>query len=81
VQQRLVQTLGLAMSPALLLVLGIVPTFGPLFVLGAYKWVLVAATTAIATTLELNRDSSIIVATVGCLVMFTVSQVAPLVLI
>jgi hypothetical protein len=32
-------------------------------------------------TLELNRDSSIIVATVGCPVMFTVSQVAPAVLI
>jgi len=35
---------------------------------------------AIAVPLELNRDSSIIVATVGCLVLFTVSQVAPLVL-
>jgi len=77
---RLIRSLGLATAPALLLVLGAVPTYGPLFVLAAYMWMLTTTTTAIAVPLELNRDSAIIVATVGCLVLFTVSQVAPLVL-
>jgi hypothetical protein len=78
---RLIRSLGLATAPALLLVLGAVPTYGPLFVLAAYMWLLATTATAIAVSLELNRDSSIIVATVGCLVLFTVSQVAPLVLV
>ncbi len=78
---RLIRSLGLATAPALLLVLGAAPTYGPLFVLAAYMWLLATTATAIAVSLELNRDSSIIVATVGCLVLFTVSQVAPLVLV
>ncbi len=78
---RLIRSLGLATTPALLLVLGAAPIYGPLFVLAAYIWLLATTTTAIAEPLELTRDSSIIVATVGCLVLFTVSQVAPLVLI
>jgi hypothetical protein len=61
-------------------VLGVVPTFGPLFVLGAYVWILLTTTAAIGLPLELNRDLSLIVATVGCLALFTVSQVVPLVL-
>lgn len=78
---RLIRSLGLATAPALLLVLGAVPTYGPLFVLAAYMWLLTTTSKAIAVPLELNRDSSIIVATVGCLVLFTVSQVVPLVLV
>ncbi len=77
---RLIRSLGLATTPALLLLLGAVPVYGPLFVLAAYMWLLTTTAKAIAVPLELNRDSSIIVAAVGCLVLFTVSQVAPLVL-
>jgi len=79
--QRLVRALALATTPALLVVLGVVPTYGPLFVLGAYIWVLLTATTAISAPLELNKDSSIIVATVGCMVLFTVSQIAPILIV
>ena len=79
--QRLVRGLALATTPALLVVLGVVPTYGPLFVLGAYIWVLLTATTAISAPLELNKDSSIIVATVGCMVLFTVSQIAPILIV
>ena len=78
--RRLSLGLALATAPALLLVLGVVPTFGPLFVLGAYVWILLTTTAAIGLPLELNRDLSLIVATVGCLALFTVSQVVPLVL-
>lgn len=78
--RRLALCLALATTPALLLVLGAVPTYGPLFVLGAYIWVLLATTTAVSSVLALNRDLSLIVATVGCLALFTVSQVIPLVL-
>jgi hypothetical protein len=79
--QRLVRALALATTPALLVVLGVVPTYGPLFVLGAYIWVLLTATTAISAPLGLNKDSSIIVATVGCMVLFTVSQIAPILIV
>jgi len=78
--RRLALCLALATTPALLVVLGAVPTYGPLFVLGAYIWVLLATTTAVSSVLALNRDLSLIVATVGCLALFTVSQVIPLVL-
>ena len=77
---RLIRSLGLATAPALLLVLGAVPVYGPLLVLAAYMWLLTTTAKAIAVPLELNRDSCIIVAAVGCLVLFTVSQVVPLVL-
>ncbi len=77
---KLVRVLGLATAPALLLVMGVVPVYGPLFVLAAYIWLLLTTATAVAGPLELNRDSSLILATVGCLVLFTVSQVAPLLL-
>lgn len=78
--RRLALCLALATTPALLLVLGALPTYGPLFVLGAYIWVLLATTTAVSSVLALNRDLSLIVSTVGCLALFTVSQVIPLVL-
>ena len=77
---RLIRVLGLATAPAFLLVMGVIPTYGPLFVLIAYMWILLTTATAVSGPMELNRDSSIIVATVGCLVLFTISQVAPLLL-
>jgi hypothetical protein len=71
------QTVGLASAPALLLVLGAVPVYGPLFVLGIFIWILVAMTVAVEPALELTRESAILTAAVAWLLFFAIAQVAP----
>lgn len=77
---RLLQALGLANAPAFLLVLGIVPVYGPLFVLAAYMWLLLTTIAATIPTLELDSQSALVAGTTGCMVLFAVSQVMPLLL-
>jgi hypothetical protein len=75
------QTVGLASAPALLLVLGAVPVYGPLFVLGIFIWILVAMTVAVESALEVTRESAILTAAVAWLLFFAIAQVAPTFLI
>ena len=78
---RLLQGLGLASAPAFLLVLGIVPVYGPLFVLAAYIWLLLTTVAAVMPALELDNQSALVTGTAGCVVLFAVSQVMPLLLV
>jgi hypothetical protein len=78
---RLLQGLGLASAPAFLLVLGIVPVYGPLFVLAAYIWLLLTTVAAVIPALELDNQSALVTGTAGCVVLFAVSQVIPLLLV
>jgi hypothetical protein len=71
------QTVGLASAPALLLVLGAVPVYGPLFVLAIFIWLLVTMTVAVEPALELDRESAILTAAVAWLLFFAIAQVAP----
>ena len=72
-----VETVGLASSPALLLVLTAVPVYGPLFVLCIFAWLLVAMTVAVQASLELDRESAVLTAGVGWLLFFGIAAVAP----
>ncbi|HEY8767316.1 MAG TPA: YIP1 family protein [Dehalococcoidia bacterium] len=74
------QAVGLASVPALLLVLGAVPVYGPLFVLGIFVWLLVAMTVAVEPALELDRESAIMTAAVAWLLFFAIAVVAPTIL-
>ena len=78
---RLLQGLGLASAPAFLLVLGIVPVYGPLFILAAYMWLLLTTVAAVIPALELDSQSALVTGTAGCVVLFAVSQVVPLLLV
>lgn len=78
---RLVRALGLAASPGVLLVLGIIPIFGALVVIGVYVWIFLTTSRAIAEPLELDNQSAVITAAFGVLTLFAISQVLPRVLI
>jgi hypothetical protein len=73
--------LGLAFSPALLLWLGLVPTYGPLFVLGIHVWVLAATYVAGVSQLQLHQEPALAAAAAATLTLFAFSQVAPLLLV
>jgi hypothetical protein len=73
--------LGLASAPAFLLVLAIVPIYGPLFVLAAYMWLLLTTIAAVIPALELDTQSALVAATAGCVVLFAVAQVLPLLVV
>jgi hypothetical protein len=79
--QRLVQAIGLAASPGVLLIFGIVPVFGALVVIGVYVWIFLTTSRAIAEPLELDNQSAVITAAFGVLTLFAISQVLPRVLI
>lgn len=79
--RRLVQTLGLAASPALLLVFGIIPVYGAIVVLGVYVWLFLTVFHAVSSALELDDQSSVVTAAVCVLTLFALAQVAPLVLV
>lgn len=76
---RLLRGLGLAAAPMPLLVLGIVPVYGPLFVLATYIWVLLTTAVAVRPALELDKESAGMTATTGALLLFAVSQVGPMI--
>jgi hypothetical protein len=75
------QAIGLASAPALLLVLGALPVYGPLFVLAIFVWLLVAMTVAVEPALELVRESAIMTAAVAWLLFFAIAVVAPTILL
>ncbi len=77
---RLLQAAGLAGSPALLLVLGAVPVYGPLFILGVQLWVLVAMGRAAEPALELDKESALLASAIGWVPFFAISQLAPMIL-
>jgi hypothetical protein len=79
--RNLVKTLGLAASPGIFLVLGIIPTYGAIPVLGVYIWVFLTTVHAIPHTLELDNQSSVVLAAIGALTLFGVSQVLPIALV
>jgi hypothetical protein len=76
-----VQTVGLASAPALLLFLGAVPVLGPLFVLGTFIWMLVAMAVAVESSLELERESAILTVAGAWLLFFAIAQVVPIFLV
>ena len=78
--QQLVQTLGLASTPALLLFFGVIPTYGPIPVLIAYFWMFITTVHAVYPPLNIDRQSAIVTAAAGCLTLFTVSLVVPILL-
>ena len=78
--QQLVQTLGLAATPALLLVFGAIPTYGPIPVLVAYFWLFITTVHATYPPMNIDRQSAIVTAAVGCLTLFAVSRVGPILL-
>lgn len=75
--RRLVRTLGIAASPALLLVFGIIPVYGAIPVLAVYVWLFLTTTHAITPALELDSNSSVITAAFGILTLFAVAEVLP----
>ena len=79
--QRLFQALGLASAPGLLLVFGAFPIYGPLLTLAVLIWVLITSVVAIEPILELDRESSAIVAAVSWFGLFAIAMVLPAVLI
>lgn len=79
VLRRMLPALGLATAPAMLLALGAVPVYGPMFVITANIWVMLTTTAAITPVLGLDRQSALVTATVACLVMFAIAQVLPVV--
>jgi len=78
--QQLVQTLGLAATPALLLFFGVIPTYGPIPVLIAYFWMFITTVHAVYPPLNIDRQSAIVTAAAGCLTLFAVSRVVPILL-
>lgn len=78
---QLVRALGLAASPGIFLLLGIIPVFGAIAVIAVYVWIFLTTTHAISTPLELDSQTSVLTAAFGVLTLFAVSQVLPLVLV
>jgi hypothetical protein len=77
---QLVQTLGLATVPSLLFIFGIIPVYGPIPILAAFFWMFLATVHAISPPLNIDRQSAVVTAAVGCLTFFAFARVAPLVL-
>ena len=78
--EQLVQTLGLAATPALLLAFGVIPIYGPIPVLVAFFWMFITTVHATYPPLNIDRQSAIVTAAVGCLTLFAVSRVGPILL-
>jgi hypothetical protein len=68
---------GLASSPAVIFALGIVPVYGPLFVLAVSVWMTAATAVALTPALELDRGNAVIAAATGWVVYFAVAIVLP----
>lgn len=78
---QLVKALGLAASPGIFLILGIIPTFGVIAVIAVYVWIFLTTTHAIARPLELDNQTAVVTSAFGILTLFAVSQVLPIVLV
>ncbi len=75
--RRLLATLGLAYSPATLLVLGLFPVFGPLFTLAALIWLGFTGYVAVKTALVMEADHTLLATFAAWIVLFAVSLMGP----
>jgi len=78
--RQLLQTLGLASVPMSLLFFAIIPTYGPIPVLAAFFWMFVTTVHAISPPLNIDRQSAVVSAAIGCLTFFAIALVAPVLL-
>jgi hypothetical protein len=76
-RRRMLIALGFAYSPAALLMLGIVPVFGPLFVIGILIWLGVTTVVAVITALEMEEETAVITAFAGWIPLFALTLIAP----
>jgi hypothetical protein len=75
--KRVLTALGLSYSPAMLLFLGALPIFGPLFLLGILMWIAGTTVVAVMTSLELEVEQAVIVASTGWVGLFALTLVVP----
>jgi hypothetical protein len=75
--RRLAVAMGLAFSPAIFLVFGAIPTFGPMFTLAVLGWLAVTAVVAVETALELDRESAMLTAVPGWVILFATMLIVP----
>lgn len=78
--RHLVKALGLAASPGVFLVLGLIPVFGAIAIVAVFVWIFLTTSHAISAPLQLDNQMSVVTAAFGTLTLFAVSQVLPLVL-
>ena len=75
--RRLLVSLGLAYSPAIFLVLGLLPVYGPLFTLGVLIWLGVTGVAAVGVALEMERETVWLTTFAGWIFLFAVTLIAP----
>jgi hypothetical protein len=75
--RRLSVAMGLAYSPAVFLMLGAVPIYGPLFTLAVLGWIAVTSVVAIETSLEVDRESALVTAFAGWMCLFAFTLIVP----
>jgi hypothetical protein len=69
--------IGLAFAPGPLVVLGIIPIYGPMFTLAALLWVGVTSIKATEIGLEMDRQSAAFTAIISWLALFAIAVVIP----
>lgn len=69
--------LGLAFAPGPLVILGIIPIYGPMFTLGALLWVMVTSIKATEIALEMERQHAAFTAIISWLALFAIAVVIP----
>jgi hypothetical protein len=69
--------IGLAFAPGPLVILGIIPIYGPMFTLGALLWVGVTSIKATEIGLEMDRQSAAFTAIISWLALFAIAVVIP----
>lgn len=79
--RHLIRAIGLAASPCVFLVLGLIPVFGAIAVIAVYVWIFLTTSRAISAPLQLDNQMSVVTAAFGILTLFAVSQVLPIVLV
>ena len=74
------QRLGLAASPGVLLLLGVIPAFGAIFVLGAFIWIGFTSVKAVELSLELDRQSAGYTVIFAWFALFGFGAILPLIM-
>jgi hypothetical protein len=69
--------LGLAAAPGPLLILGIIPIYGPMFTLGVLIWVMLTSIKATEIGLEMERQYAAFTAIISWLALFAIAVVIP----
>lgn len=76
-RERYFQVVGLASSPAVIFALGVLPIYGPLFVLAASLWIGAATAVALTPAFGWDRGYAFIATATGWVVYFGVALVLP----